>query len=107
MRGQDWYTDFMNRTFEELMERLAKDCEKVFGEFDASRIMGQPGLALNKRAAYHMLGLEESASDEEVKKRYLSLVKRLHPDVAGRVTEHLFKLVQVAYEQIKRERGWL
>jgi len=52
-----------------------------------------------------MLGLEESASDGEVRKRYLDPAKRLHPDTAGKETEHLFKLVQAAYEQIKQERG--
>lgn len=106
MSRRDWYSNLMNRTFEEIMKHLAKDCEKVFGEFEASRIMGQPGPALNKRAAYRMLGLEQSASDEEVKKRFRDLAKRLHPDTGGRETEHLFKLVQAAYEQISKERGW-
>ena len=106
MRGGDWYSDFMNRSFEELIKHFAKDCEKRFGEFDVSTIMGQSGPVSNKRAAYHMLGLEESASDEEIKKRYRELARRLHPDVAGKATEHLFKLVQIAYEQVCMDRGW-
>jgi curved DNA-binding protein CbpA len=57
-------------------------------------------------SAYRILGLERTASDEEIRKRYRDLAKRLHPDVAGKETEHLFKLVQAAYETIKAERGW-
>lgn len=97
MSGRDWYSDFMNRSFEEIMEHLLKD---IFGSPPSFQ---RP---LDNRAAYRMLGLEESASDEEVKKRYLNLAKRLHPDVSGKETEHLFKLIQTAYERIKQERKW-
>ena len=73
---------------------------------DASQLGGmvgqQPGLD-----PYQILGLDKSASDEEVKKRYRELVKRLHPDTAGvEGTSFLLQLVLAAYEMIKRERGW-
>ena len=56
---------------------------------------------------YAILGLERSASDEEVKKRYLELVHVLHPDKSGTpATGRFFQMVQAAYELIKRERGW-
>jgi len=119
---RDWYSDLMNQSFEGLMEYLLKDSQKVFRSEaekaekmfrsaveDAqkafeSEMMGRLPQSLDTIAAYHILGLEKSASDEEIKKRYRDLAKRLHPDVAGKETEHLFKLVQAAYEQIKRER---
>lgn len=56
---------------------------------------------------YRILGLENSASDEEVKKRYRELVRILHPD-ASKVegTATLFQIVVGAYEAIKQHRGW-
>ncbi len=56
---------------------------------------------------YRILGLDKSVSDEEVKKRYNELLKKLHPDTAGvKGTEFLFQMVMGAYEVIKSERGW-
>lgn len=56
---------------------------------------------------YRVLGLDKSASDEEVKKRYRELLHKLHPDTSGTPgTEFLLQMVMGAYELIKRERGW-
>ena len=73
---------------------------------DVSQLSGmvgqQPGID-----PYRILGLDKSASDEEVKQRYRELVKRLHPDTAGfEGTSFLLQMVLAAYELIKRERGW-
>lgn len=124
MKHDDWYADFACRTFEDLMERLTEDFKKhlasamgeiplesTLGNSDVWEILGRysgitSSAAAREDAAYRMLGLERSASDAEVKKRYRELARRLHPDVACRETEHLFKLVQAAYERIARERGW-
>ena len=54
-----------------------------------------------------MLGLEETASDEEIKKRYRELLKQLHPDTAAvSGTEYLFNLLVTAYREIAKERNW-
>ncbi len=56
---------------------------------------------------YRVLGLEKTATDDEVKKRYRELLIKLHPDTAGvRGTEFLLKMMIAAYQQIARERGW-
>lgn len=56
---------------------------------------------------YQVLGLDKSASDEEVKHRYRELMHRLHPDKSGTPgTTFLFRMVTAAYEIIKRERRW-
>jgi len=73
---------------------------------DMSQLSGmigkQPGFD-----PYQILGLERSASDEEVKRRYRELVRRLHPDTAGTEgTVFLLQMVLAAYEMIRKERGW-
>ena len=56
---------------------------------------------------YSVLGLERSAPDDEVKKRYIELVHALHPDKSGTpATGRFFQMVQMAYEIIRREKGW-
>ena len=56
---------------------------------------------------YRVLGLEKTAADGEVKKRFRELLRRLHPDTAGvKGTEFLLQLVLAAYQQIGQKRGW-
>jgi DnaJ-domain-containing protein 1 len=56
---------------------------------------------------YKILGLERSARDEEVKKRYRELLHVLHPDKSGTPgTGLFFQMVRAAFEMIKKERGW-
>jgi len=56
---------------------------------------------------YSVLGLDRSASDEEVKKKYRELVHVLHPDKSGTpATGSLFQMVQTAFQLIAKERGW-
>lgn len=73
---------------------------------DASQMSGifsrQPGFD-----PYRVLGLDPSATDEEVKKRYRELLTGLHPDTAGvKGTDFLLQIVVDAYQQIARERSW-
>jgi len=57
--------------------------------------------------AYRVLGLEKTATDGEVKKRYRELLIKLHPDTAGvRGTDFLLQMMIAAYQQIAKERGW-
>lgn len=62
--------------------------------------------------AYKILELSETASNEEVKKAYRTMVKKYHPDklqskdpalVKG--AQEKFQKVQEAYEAIQKERG--
>ncbi|MDD4985122.1 MAG: DnaJ domain-containing protein [Dehalococcoidales bacterium] len=56
---------------------------------------------------YRVLGLDKTATDEEVKKRYRELLIKLHPDTAGvRGTDFLLQLMIAAYQQIAKERRW-
>jgi len=56
---------------------------------------------------YRVLGLEKDATDQEVKRRYSELLKKLHPDTSGTEgTRFLLQMVMAAYEIIKSERRW-
>jgi len=73
---------------------------------DMSQLPGmmgqQPGLD-----PYQILGLDKSASDEEIKKRYRELLHKLHPDTAGvEGTSFLLQMVMAAHEMIRKMRGW-
>ena len=53
-------------------------------------------IIMNKRDYYEVLGLQKTATPDEIKKAYRKLVKELHPDKGG--DENAFKEVSEAYE---------
>ncbi len=62
--------------------------------------------------AYKILEIEKTATDVEVKKAFRTMAKKYHPDKIQHMDEiHIkgaeakFKEVQMAYDQIKKERG--
>lgn len=59
---------------------------------------------------YHVLGVSQDASDEEIKKAYRALSRKYHPDAninnpLKEEAEVKFKEVQQAYQQIMDERS--
>lgn len=63
-------------------------------------------------ADYHVLGIEPTATEEEIKKAYRQMAVRYHPDKVAHMGEEYqkgakekFQKVQDAYENIKKERG--
>jgi DnaJ like chaperone protein len=63
-------------------------------------------------SAYKILGIEPSATDEEVKKAYREMAKKNHPDLVTNLGEEVrqaaekkFQEINGAYESIKKQRG--
>ena len=66
----------------------------------------------NLESAYAVLEIEETVTDEEVKKAYKRLALKHHPDKVEslgpdvkRAAEEKFKQIVAAYEAIKKERN--
>jgi DnaJ-domain-containing protein 1 len=109
--GKEWPSE-LQQAMEEYMDTLMREAvdPSRFTEFLRRGGGSFSGFteAPNQTGAdpYLILGLDRTATDAEVKKRYHNLVHKLHPDTAGvEGTERLFQLVLAAYEAIRRERG--
>ena len=61
---------------------------------------------------YELLGLDKTASADEIKKAYRKMANKYHPDKVMHLGEEMqnlaeekFKAVNDAYHQIKKDRG--
>ena len=61
---------------------------------------------------WQILGIEPTATDEEVKRAYREMAKKNHPDLVSnlgedvrKVAEKKFQEINAAYEAIKKQRG--
>ena len=124
------YVDYSTRL--EILHMLL-DLANVDGEFDTREeaVIAQIAAGMNISAAdldslkalyqkskdadwaYRALGIERTATDDEVKKAYRAMALKYHPDkVAGAGEEVVknatekFRAVNEAYEAIKAERGF-
>lgn len=66
-----------------------------------------------KEEPYLVLGLNISAPKEEIRRRYLELSVKYHPDKVSHLgkelvdlAHHKFVEISKAYEEIRRERGF-
>ena len=50
---------------------------------------------------YTVLGISNDASADEIKKAYLKLTRRYHPDITGDASGHFFKMIQEAYDVLR------
>ena len=67
---------------------------------------------MDPSAAYQILEIEATATDDDVKKAYRRMAMKFHPDKVAQLGEDVqkaagekFKKVQLAYESIQKQRG--
>ena len=102
---QRLFTRRMNEAAKSVLAPILQEMLKGMG-IDMGRLQGMMS-GQEVGDPYSVIGLDRSASDAEVKKRYRQLVYALHPDKSGTpATGRFFQMVQAAYELIKRERRW-
>jgi molecular chaperone DnaJ len=55
---------------------------------------------------YEILGIKKEATEGEIRKAYLKLAKKYHPDVnpGDKAAEQKFKEINLAYEVLKDEK---
>lgn len=99
----------VDRSEYDLLKRMAHDMgvsDKDLGSLNAMFRTADPS------AAYEILEIEATATDEEVKKAYRRMAMKFHPDKVAQLGEDVqkaagekFKKVQQAYETLQRQRG--
>jgi hypothetical protein len=87
------------------------DIAKMRGNVEVHRWLLEHG-SLDRQESYRILGLDDGASDEEVRKRYHELARRRHPDKRHRMVggddegeEDDFLRLKEAYEHLTKEGG--
>lgn len=76
--------------------------ETMFGDFNFDGVPGQPGqpkakkAKINNEAYYELLGIKNTATENEVKKAYRKKALRAHPDKGG--DPEKFKEISKAHE---------
>lgn len=102
------FVDVVDKTFERLTGKPVAAWLKEFQQ-QPRELPGREKAAPSQSTmplagAYATLGLPQTASFEEVRKRYRDLARLFHPDAPGGYEEAM-KLLNRAYERIRGPRG--
>lgn len=99
----------------QMEEELAYTAARIFGISSSSFDFMKSRYARLSRRSYSVLGVEDGASDAEIKSRYRKLVHEFHPDKLAskgvpdefaKYARERFEEIQAAYEDIRKERGF-
>ena len=96
--------------FDHVVDQVSgeQDDASAWGFAGSTPNSGYTGVLLPKTepspSPYTALYLIPTAPQEVVKSAYRALAAKHHPDTGG--NEELAKQINLAYEQIKKERGW-
>ncbi len=92
----------------QILRRIATLLQIPSADFESIKSM----FYRDVNADYHVLGIEPTATEEEIKKAYRQMAIRYHPDKVAQLGEEFqkgakekFQMVQDAYENIKKARG--
>lgn len=100
--------DGLDKSEVDILEVIASNIGLSKTEADSIFAMFRP----NNDSNYQILGIEPSATDEEVRKAYRKMAVLYHPDKVAtlgedvqKAAEEKFKAISQAYEAICKERG--
>lgn len=100
--------DFVSESEVDMIHKISGYLYINQQDFESIKAMFYSGVA----NAYKVLEIDKNATDSEVKKAYRKMVKKHHPDKLQHLgKEHLqgaeekFRQIQMAYENIQKERG--
>ena len=108
-KAQQEMTDAANAVISQWLNRLLRGIadDPLMSQLWSAMRMGNGERPRFKADPYMVLGLEKTATYDQVKKRYRELARYFHPDTAAvHGTGFFFLQVQAAYEAIRQERGW-
>ena len=98
----------VDTTEQNLIDHIAKTMGINSKDFESIKSM----FVANTDAAYKILEVEQTASDEEIKKAYRKMAMKYHPDKVSYLGEDFqnaakekFQKVNEAYENLKKERN--
>jgi len=91
------------------IQRIAAALGLSAADFESIRAM----FVKDTGSDYKILEITPDASEDEIKKAYRKMAKKFHPDLVNNLGEDVrkqaeekFRMVQEAYENIKKERGF-
>ncbi len=98
----------VDTTEQKLIDHIATTMGITSKDFESIKSM----FVANTDAAYKILEVEQTASDEEIKKAYRKMAMKYHPDKVSYLGEDFqnaakekFQKVNEAYENLKKERN--
>jgi hypothetical protein len=106
-----WYNIGSNQLIEKKseMELILKFLNKVnkgdFSEFSTDREMGYSKPS-NNYNPYEILGVDESATNDQIRNVWRSLAKIYHPDTGNSPAKEKFNACLSAYETIRKDRNF-
>jgi DnaJ like chaperone protein len=98
----------VHKTEIELIREIGQHLQMTAADMDAILAI----VSKDQSAYYTVLEIDQSATDQEVKKAYRNMAARFHPDKVHhlgsdfqKMADEKFKAINEAYQAIKRERG--
>lgn len=99
---------FVHENEVEVIEAISRNMGVNYSDYESVKAM----FVKKVDDAYTILGIDPSATDDEVKKAYREMAKKHHPDKVSylgedvrKAAEKKFQEINDAYDRIKKERG--
>ena len=106
--GLNIVNDLLNTTAPGFMDKLNDVLSRLISPGEQQLPPGggpAPTAPAAKLSPYQVFGLSPNSPQDAFKKRYQDLMKIFHPD-SGSTDDFMAKQVNLAWEAIRKEKGW-